>query len=163
VIVERPRTRVSVIEGRTVLVVEKSPAIAPTLELLLAGGRDATGRLWRPLTVSERHPLVLSGTRSACVAEQDHRLRDWLAGVLVDVSGVLRSVRLRACADCGAVEVRDVSLDTDKAHDPAGRGFARRPGLPWRHRDLVIGWYAGSRARGRTFTYMGGTHLGRHR
>lgn len=161
--IEVPRTRVAVIEGRTVLVVERAPIIPPTLELLLSGGRDSAGRYWRPLTVIERHPLRLSGARSACVAENDHRLNDWLAGVLVDVDGLLRSVRLRACADCGAVQVRDVSLDTDKTNDPAGRGFARRPGLPWRRRDLVIGWYAGARAGGRTFTYMGGTHLGRHR
>src|SRR3990170_437320 len=147
--------RVTIIEGRRVLVVERRPPLPPTLNLLLEGGRDTRGRLWYPLRTIARVPLHLSGTRNACLSEQDHRLNDWLDGfytgpAMLAEEGeepletlVVRPLHLLACSDCGSVQVRDVSMD------PLPRLAHGR--LPLRRRNLVLGWYSGARRRQRVY------------
>lgn len=141
--------RVTVIEGRRVAVFERTPPLPPALQLLLEGGRDATGRPWQPLRVSMRRPLRLAGATSACLGD-DHRLAPWLDGFHVGSDGQTRSLHLDACQDCGAVAVRDTSFDTLERLDP-GRGSAhpaRRPPLRKSH---VIGWYSGARPGNREY------------
>src|SRR3990172_11923540 len=135
--------RVTVIEGRRVLVVERRPPLPPTLNLLLEGGRDTGGRLWHSMRTIARVPLHLSGTRHACLSEQDHRLRDWLDGFYTGPDGIVRTLHLLACSDCGSVQVRDVSMDTlpRLAH---GR-------LPLPRPNLLLGWYSGARRRQRVY------------
>lgn len=135
--------RTTVIEGQRVLVVERKPPIPPTLELLLEGGRGADGRYWTPMRVGYRQPLTLKGARPEC-GRQEHRTSIWLEGFSTGSDGVARLLSLHACADCGAVCVRDRSVDSlDRL--PTGR----RPLL---RRDHVIGWYTGARPRQRVYT-----------
>ena len=135
--------RVTTIEGHRVLVVERRPPLPPTLALLLEGGRDAAGRRWGPVRVASRDPLAIAGARQACL-EQEHRLRRWVEGFHTGSDGVVRFLSLQACADCGAVCVRDRSFDgLDQL--PAGR-------RPLRRRDHVLGWYSGARRNQRVYT-----------
>jgi hypothetical protein len=80
------------------------------------------------------------GTRRACT-EGDHDLDPWRVGVWRE-----RELRLSLCGYCGAIEVRDVSLDI-LPDVKVGRGGPRR-------RSDVLGWYSGKRAAGRTYTGM---------
>jgi hypothetical protein len=117
--------RVMVIEGQRVLIVERRPPLQPTLEGL---------RLAMRVTWETR--LTRQGTRSACLNES-HRLVRFLEGRHVGLDGAVRDLRLFMCADCEAVQVRDVSLDRlDRL--PTGS-------QPLRRRDHVIGWYSGAR------------------
>jgi hypothetical protein len=138
-----PAPHTITIDGRKVLVVDRKPPLAPTLQLMLEGGRDATGRVWSPIRMTERNPLKLGGARSDCLM-QDHRLVRWLAGFAIDAKGVVRFLALYACADCGAVCVRDQSVDTLERL-PAGR-------RPPRRKDHIIGWYSGARPQQRIYT-----------
>lgn len=124
--------RVTMIEGRTVLVVERTPPIQPTLETLR-----------RAMFVTFEIPLRRSGARKACISEQDHRLVRFLEGRHAGVDGVVRDLRLSMCADCEAVCVRDISIDR-LARLPTGS-------QPLRRRDHVIGWYTGARPRQREY------------
>ncbi len=144
------QSRVETIEGRRVLVVDRTPPLPPTLALLLNGGRDATGRVWAALRILKRRPLQLAGARSACLAE-DHRLAAWLDGFHAGPDGVARSLHLDACQDCGSVCVRDASFDTLSALDPEGRGEAVSVRRPPRRKDHVIGWYSGARPANREY------------
>lgn len=137
-------------EGR-VRVYERQPPIPPTLALLLEGGRDRTGRPWLPLRVVTRNSLHLRGARSECVRE-DHRLTTWVEGFQTGSDGVARFLLLQACADCGAVCVRDRSFDSLDQHDPQRRGSARPSRLAPRRRNHVLGWYTGARPRQRQYT-----------
>lgn len=130
------------IDGQTVLVIERTPPLPPTLELLLSGGRDPSGRRWNALRVSARSPLRLSGARAACL-DETHRLAPWLDGFHMGSDGIARTLRLLACLDCGAVCVRDESFDT-LSDLPRGR-------LPLRRRDHILGWYSGARPRNRVY------------
>lgn len=135
--------RVMTIEGQRVRVIERTPPIPTTLELMLNGGRDGLGRFWAPLRVVSRLPLRLTGPRAECLREE-HRLGPWVEGFHTGSDSVTRYLALMACRDCGGVQVRDRSLDTlDKL--PAGR-------LPLRRRDHLIGWYSGARPRQRIYT-----------
>lgn len=143
--------RYAVIDGIRAMVVERTPPIAPTLELMLNGGRDARRRLWAPIRVVERKTLRISGGPSAsCVTAShgsvnvNHRLSNWIAGFVDCSDGVTRYVVLQACVDCGAVCVRDRSFDSLD-----GLPHGRRP---LRRRDHVIGWYTGARRDGRVYT-----------
>ena len=112
--------RVTTIEGRPTLVIERRPPLPARLDALLAS-----------LTV---YPVHISGWRSAC-SDQSHRLLLFAEGRYRCLDGVVRDLRLRMCLDCEAVEVRDVSVD-------------RLPGLRvsrLTRRDHVIGWYSGAR------------------
>jgi hypothetical protein len=131
------------IEGRAVRVFERRRPIAPTLSLMLEGGRGPDGYLWSPLRVIRRMPLRLGGPRSACLAE-DHRMADWLEGFHLASTGQTYQLRLVACQDCGAVCIRDVSVDV-----LPGLSSGR---LPPRRRDHIIGWYSGARPSQRQYT-----------
>lgn len=145
-----PEPRVAVIEGRKALIIERHPPLPPSLQLLLEGGRDGTGRYWPPMRVFQRRILHLAGARSACLAE-DHRLAPWLDGFHVGSDGLTRSLHLDACQDCGSVCVRDSSFDTLERLDPAGRGEALSARRPPRRKDHVIGWYSGARPANREY------------
>ena len=134
--------RVEVIEGRRTLVTERRPPIPATLDMLLEGGRDASGRAWAPLRVTARAPLRLLGARADCLG-QDHRTAPWLEGWHTGSDLVIRFLHLAACLDCGSVCVRDRSVDS-LAQLPTGRQAPRR-------RDHVIGWYSGARPLHRTY------------
>lgn len=143
--------RFAVVEGRSVLVIERVPPIAPSLNLLLNGGRDAKQRLWPSLRVSLRNPLTITGSPSAsCLSssnastKDDHNLRRWIEGFYTCSDNVVRYLSLQACTDCGAVCVRDRSFDTLE-----GLSHGRRP---LRRRDEVLGWYSGARRNGRVYT-----------
>jgi hypothetical protein len=143
--------RIAVIDGVTALVIERTPPIAPTLALMLGGGRDTRQRLWKPIRVVIRYPLRISGSPAAgCIASShgsvsdDHRLSDWLGGFVDCSDGVTRYIVLQACVDCGAVCARDRSIDSLDGL-PTGR-------RPLRRRDHVIGWYTGSRRNSRVYT-----------
>lgn len=138
-----PESRLTTIEGRAVRIIERTPPIPPTLDLLLNGGRDTKGRLWSPLRVIARRTLRLGGATSMC-ASHDHRMSAWLDGFLTCSDGIVRSVRVLICDDCGATCLRDVSFD-------------RLPGvssgrLAPRRRDHILGWYVGARPRQRQYT-----------
>jgi hypothetical protein len=135
--------RVEVIEGRTVRVIERTPPIPAALDTLLNGGRDAAGRPWPAMTVLRRFPLRLGGALSACMG-QDHELADWIEGFHAGSDGRTRQLRLLACQACGAICVRDISVDTLP-------GLATGNQAP-RRRDHILGWYTGSRPRQRVYT-----------
>lgn len=114
--------RVTVIEGRRTLVVERRPPLPRRLGDLLARLRV--------------YPVRISGWRSTC-SDQDHRLVPLADGSFLCFDGIRRDLRVLICADCEAAQVRDVSVD-------------RLPGLPTgrlaaRRRDVIIGWYSGAR------------------
>lgn len=135
--------RLEYIDGRAVRVFERQRPIAPTLALLLDGGRGPDGYLWRPLRILRRLPLRLGGSAASCRTD-DHRFADWLEGFVDCSDGTTRQLRLLACGDCGAVQVRDVSLDVL----PLARQSRHAP----RRRDHVIGWFAGARPGNRVYT-----------
>lgn len=124
--------RVTVIEGRRVLIVDRRPPLPPNLDMLRRSMRIA----WET-TITRR------GARVACISEQDHRLFRFIEGRHVGLDGVVRDLRLFMCADCEAVQVRDVSVDRMTGLRPGSRGPARK--------DHVIAWYSGSRPRGREY------------
>ena len=135
--------RVIKIEGEDVLVVERTPPLPPTLNLLLEGGRDPSGRLWAPLRVVVRHQLQLGGARPEC-ERQEHRLGPWLEGFHTGADGIGRSLRLLACRDCGAICIRDATYDSLPGLPPGARGPGRR--------NLILGWYTGARPNQRIYT-----------
>lgn len=135
--------RVTVIEGRRTLIVERHPPLPPTLALLLEGGRGPDGRLWSWLAVTARQALHVGGAAASCLRD-DHRLSRWLDGLHTGSDGLTRNLRLLACRDCGAVSVRDVSFDT-LARLPTGGQAPRR-------RDHQLGWYSGARPGQRTYS-----------
>jgi hypothetical protein len=140
--------RVVTIEGRRTLVTERVLPIPPTLELLLEGGSDARGT-WAPLRIIERLPLVLSGARGECLA-QDHRIKPWIEGLHVGSDGRTRSLALLACQDCGAVCVRDRSYDSLAILSGDPRDLSTHRAM--RRKDHVLGWYSGGRPRQRIYT-----------
>jgi hypothetical protein len=135
--------RTTVIDGRRVLVVDRDPPIPATLEILLQGGRDARSRRWSPIRLVNRYPLRISGARAEC-SLQSHRLTVWLEGFHLGSDGHSRFLSLHACADCGAVCVRDQSVDTSAGRFAAG-------GRPLRRMDHILGWYSGARPRNRVY------------
>ena len=143
--------RWAVIDGVRAAVYERTPPIAPTLDLMLSGGRDDKARLWPALRVVERYPLrIASSPTASCMSSSngsvndDHHLSKWLGGFVNCSDGATRYVVLHACTDCGAVCVRDRSFDSLDGLPHGGR--------PLRRRDHVIGWYSGSRPNSRVYT-----------
>lgn len=143
--------RFAVVNGVRAMITERTPPIAPTLELMLNGGRDAKQRLWKPLRVAVRNPLRIKADPSAaCMSSSsgslndDHNLSVWLGGFASCSDGVTRYLVLHACTDCGAVCIRDRSFDSLD-----GLTNGRRP---LRRRDHVIGWYSGARPNSRVYT-----------
>jgi hypothetical protein len=82
------------------------------------------------------YQVPVRGATTACTAREAHDMQLWITGTY---SG--RSLRLNKCADCTAVEVRDVSLDLNIG----GSSLDRRP------LNRLLGWYSGRRQAGRTF------------
>lgn len=105
--------------------------LAPTI--VLPANLDALLRLIRSGLV---YPVPVRGATTACTANETHDMQLWITGTY---SG--RDLRLNKCADCQAVEVRDVSLDL-------AIGDAR---LPRRPLNRLLGWYTGKRTGGRTY------------
>lgn len=131
-----------VIDGERVAVFDRPKPVPPTLALMLNGGRDSAGRVWRPLRQAVVYTLHVGGARAEC-AQQEHRLTPWIEGFHSGSDGITRYLRLEACQDCGSVAIRDASVDTlDGA--PVGRLAPRR-------RDHLIGWYTGARPRQRVY------------
>lgn len=124
--------RVTMIEGRKVLIVDRRPPIQSTLEALR-----------RAMRVAWETRLTRTGTAKACSTEQDHRLIRFMEGRHVGLDGVIRDLRLFMCVDCEAVQVRDVSRDSLQSLPTGGQALRRR--------DHVIGWYTGSRPRQREY------------
>lgn len=126
--------RVTTIEGRKVLVVERRPPLPPTLDRLLS-----------TMAITMRVPMRINGWRSAC-ADDQHRLLVWIEGTYTGPDAVRRTLQLSQCADCAGVCVRDVSLD-------------RLPGLPHvtplMKKSGVLGWYSGARQNEREYRVMG--------
>ena len=79
------------------------------------------------------YSVPVRGASADCTRET-HDMRLWVTGTY---SG--RSLRLNKCADCQAVEVRDVSLDLNIG----GSVLDRRP------LNRLLGWYTGRRPAGR--------------
>lgn len=123
--------RVTTIEGRKVVVVERKPPLQPTLEALR-----------RAMAVTWQTPVRRTGPRAECIG-RTHRLFHFLSGRHAGTDGVVRDLRLFMCADCEAVCVRDISIDR-LARLPTGS-------QPLRRRDHVIGWYTGARPRQREY------------
>ena len=74
------------------------------------------------------YQVPVRGASPNCTDRETHDLRLWITGMY---SG--RSLRLLKCADCEAVEVRDVSLDANIG----GSRLARRP------LNRLLGYYTG--------------------
>jgi hypothetical protein len=129
--------RVTVIEGRRVLVIDRRPPLPQRLDALLA------------TPGMRRFPVRVSGWRSAC-GEQDHRLVPFAEGRYRGPDLERRTLRLLICADCESVCVRDVTVD--RLVDQAGIGPRRTPTLAPRRRDLILGWYTGARRNQRQYT-----------
>ena len=89
-------------------------------------------------------PIVLLGTRSECRDQHD---------LVTFATGRYRGLDLRIsrCRFCGAVEVRDVSIDLMVDERGDRRLFITDPSKA-RRRDLLLGWYAGRRVAGRIYT-----------
>ena len=69
--------RFAMISGVRAMIVERTPPIAPTLELMLNGGRDASQRLWKPMRVAIRNPLrIASSPTAACVESSNGSVND---------------------------------------------------------------------------------------
>jgi hypothetical protein len=82
------------------------------------------------------YPVPVRGARADCTARETHDMQLWVTGSL---SG--RDVRLNKCANCEAVEVRDVSLDLAIGDTR----LSRRP------LNRLLGWYTGRRQANRTY------------
>src|SRR5688572_9454541 len=115
-----PRTEV--IEGRKTFIVEKRPPLPQKMPDLLSSLQGVTYR-------ADFSP---AGARAACEMRQ-HRFQRFREGRHVGLDGIVRDLRLDMCADCGAVCVRDQSIDRIAGLPTGRKGPARR--------DLVIGWY----------------------
>ncbi len=74
------------------------------------------------------YQVPVRGATTACTAYETHDWRRWVTGSL---SG--REIQLNKCANCEAVEVRDVSLDLSIGN----ARLARRP------LNRLLGWYTG--------------------
>jgi hypothetical protein len=123
-----------VIEGQTVLVMERRPPLPQHLDQLLARLRV--------------YPIKITGWRADC-GEQRHRLFLLADGPYTGPDGVRRDLRVEQCGDCEAVCVRDVSLDRLSYYAPGVP--LRQSSLAPRRRDGVLGWYTGARRNQREY------------
>jgi len=133
--------RTATIEGRTTLVRPSGSGLPRKLDDLL--GQMAS------FGFSYATDVRPAGARTACTQLREHRFVRFREGRWFDRSGIRRGqvldLRLRMCRDCGAVEVRDVSIDVltpDHRVIQASR---------LKRRDHLIGWYSGSRPGNRTY------------
>jgi hypothetical protein len=132
---------VETIEGQTTLVVKRRPPLQPKLDQLLHA----------LIQVTYRADLMPGGARVECERRQ-HRFKRFREGRHVGLDGVVRDLRLEMCADCGAVCVRDISLDTLSALSGDARDARLTARSGPRRRDHILGWYSGARRNQRTYT-----------
>ncbi len=123
---------VETIEGQQTLVVENKPPLQGKLPALL----DALSH------VTYRADIRPGGASTACQL-RDHRFQRFREGRHVGLDGVVRDLSLQMCADCGAVCVRDTSIDRLPGLPTGRRGPARK--------DHVLGWYSGARPNSREY------------
>lgn len=74
------------------------------------------------------YPVPVLGASADCTGYETHNWRLWITGTLSQ-----RSLRLHKCANCEAVDVRDVSLDQAIGNARLGRRPLNR----------LLGWYTG--------------------
>jgi len=157
------------IEGQPTLVVRSENGLPMKLDALLSQ--------MEPFGFAYREDFTPGGARIACTVLRDHRMKliregRWLArfGLRINAGlpqagsdvptvrvippGVLE-LRLEMCQDCGAVVVRDVSMEQWSGGRPARlynqqTGETRLAPAVMR-RNVVIGWYSGKRAAGREY------------
>ena len=135
---QKSEPRRMVIDGQTVLVIERRPPLPRRLESLL---QSPGMRVF---------PIRITGWRADC-GREEHRLLIVAEGWYIGPDEVRRELRVQMCADCESVCVRDVSLDTLATYDPGGRGSLRPSRLAPRRRDHVLGWYSGARRNQRMY------------
>lgn len=109
--------------GRRVVVVERTPPLPSSLDKLL-------GALF---AVRVRNDIRPTGASAACEQWRTHRFTVLREARHFGLDRVLRDLRIDMCADCGAVCVRDISVDRS-----IGTSVLNK-------RDLVLGWYSGTR------------------
>lgn len=126
--------RLTTIEGRQTLVVERRPPLQPRLDALLSA-----------MFITSRSDVRPTGARIACEVEREHPFVMLAEGRHVGTDGVVRDLRVLMCPFCGAAQVRDQSFDTSIAGEPVPRN------RPPQRRDHVIGWYTGKRRSGREY------------
>lgn len=110
--------------------IDRRSILPPTLDVLLA----------RIRTIARRD-FALRGPRAQCrddSAVKTHAYQAWVNGVYAGLE-----LRLTRCLFCGAVEVRDISIDVLPGLS-AGRSGSRR-------RSVILGWYSGQRTAGREY------------
>lgn len=127
-----PVARLATIEGQRTTVVERKPPLPSKLDQLI-------GSLF---AVTLSVDITPSGAAAAC-EQRNHPFTTIREGRHFGSDRVLRDLRIQMCPHCGAVCVRDVSFDR-LGGLPVGRGGPRR-------RDLILGWYSGSRRAGRQY------------
>jgi hypothetical protein len=127
--------RLVTIEGTQTLVIERTPPLQPRLDALLSA-------MYHVRFSADVRP---SGARIECEVDRDHPFAVLRIGRHTGLDGIIRDLKVSMCPYCGAVQVRDVSLDTTIAGEPVPRN-----GDPLR-RDHVIGWYTGKRRAGREY------------
>lgn len=118
------------IEGRRVQVVERKPPLPQRLDTLI----DGMGPVWY------RADIAPQGARPSC-EQRRHRFATLREGRYACPDGIIRDLRVEVCADCAAACVRDISVDR-LGDAPVARSGPNR-------KSEVIGWYSGSRPRGR--------------
>lgn len=136
---------IQVINGQRTIVAPAHSGLPPKLSDLLV--QMAT------FGFSYHDDFTLGGARPACDALREHRFRRFREGRWFARDGIRRGevldLHLRMCADCGAVEVRDVSLDV--LVDPrSGTLMVGRRGP--NRRNHLLGWYSGARPNQRTYS-----------
>jgi hypothetical protein len=89
------------------------------------------------LSDARMHPVAVLGAATPHESgRSDHPLQTWIEGRYAG-----RDLRLRKCAGCEAVEVRDISFDQVIGSARYGP----------RRIDALLGFYTGNRPRGREF------------
>lgn len=125
-------SRAATMEGQSVLIVERTPPIPKSLDLLISS-----------MLVVERSDIRPKGATVACEQLREHRFALLRRGRHVGLDGVVRDLRIDMCLDCGAAKVLDVSRDTLPGLRVGARGAARR--------EVVLGWYTGKRRGAREY------------
>ena len=131
-------SRVETIEGRPTVVRPTGSGLPRKLDLLLGQMFDTTLRV----------DIRPGGARTTCTVLREHRFVRFREGRWFARDGIRRGevldLRLLMCADCGAVQVRDISIDLL-------RGQARPASGPPQRRDYVMDWYSCARPSGREY------------
>lgn len=131
--------RVETIDGTRVVVSPTGSGLPAKLEALL-GEMAGFG-------FGFRDDFTLTGARPSCTVLREHRFRRFREGRWFARAGIRRGqvldLHLLMCADCGAVQVRDVSYDFLPGLGVGRRGPNRR--------NHILDWYSGARPNQRTY------------